>query len=112
MHNERFGGRSSAEATEASQRFRSVAGDHAWLDAIGVISFFTAMTIVVDANGHKDIAAASIGMKMLQKYINIRNRAKAMLAAPYARLAALVAVAAIALVAVSRRRGLSLSLRM
>mmetsp|Transcript_99498 Transcript_99498/g.319287 ORF Transcript_99498/g.319287 Transcript_99498/m.319287 type:complete len:133 (+) Transcript_99498:1008-1406(+) len=65
-----------AQLDEAAAALRKVAGEHVLLDAAGVIAFFSAMTCVVDATGHKNFAIADRMETMVSRVSAIRRRTR------------------------------------
>mmetsp|Transcript_99496 Transcript_99496/g.319277 ORF Transcript_99496/g.319277 Transcript_99496/m.319277 type:complete len:131 (+) Transcript_99496:1008-1400(+) len=65
-----------AQLDEVVAALRKVAGEHALLDAAGVIAFFSAMTCVLDATGHKNFAIKDWMETMVSRVSAIRRRTR------------------------------------
>mmetsp|Transcript_42407 Transcript_42407/g.112234 ORF Transcript_42407/g.112234 Transcript_42407/m.112234 type:complete len:128 (-) Transcript_42407:376-759(-) len=90
----------SGRVCEASRRLRESAGEHTLLDAAGIVGMFAAMTIVVDANGHRMPKAMTAVLGPVIKCAQLSRRTRGwLLPGALALLGACVAVA------VSRLRG-------
>jgi len=63
---------------EAIAALRKSGGDHTLLDAAAVASFFSTMTIVVDATGQRNVALKVVA-PMMSAVVNIKRKAAWML---------------------------------
>jgi len=75
MGESRYGDKKDAQARLdiATAALRAKGGDHALLDAAGVVAFFSAMTIMVDATGHNNPFMPKI-TRVMERVVDVKKK--------------------------------------